>query len=139
MLLHQSLFLILVSSLHGFIITLFPLKTSEVIINDQDNKHIKETSRIKIIKLMTLKHIINIMNEKNIYMITTITHEITQQDEQTRLFESEHQTEEGTDLLPVNRTIAFDCPIDGVSRDIDDITLIILFFLNIACAYRYNV
>ena len=138
MLLHQSLFLILLSSSHGFIITLFPLKTSEVIIDYQDNKHIKETSRIKIIKLMTLKHIINIMNEKNIYMITTITHEITQQDEQTRLFESEHQTEEGTDLLPVNRTIAFDCPIDGVSRDIDDIALIILF-LNIACAYRYNV
>ena len=64
MLLRQSLFLILVSSLHGFIITLFSLKTSEVIINDQDNKHIKETSRLKIIKLMTLKHIINIMNEK---------------------------------------------------------------------------
>ena len=68
MLLRQSLFLILVSSLHGFIITLFSSKTSEVIINDQDNKHIKETSRIKIINLMKFKHIINIVNKKNIYV-----------------------------------------------------------------------
>ena len=31
-------------------------------------------------------------------------------DEQTRLFASDHKTEEGTDLLPVNRTVAFDLP-----------------------------
>lgn len=37
-------------------------------------------------------------------------------DEQTRLFQSDHQTEEGTDLLPVSRTIAFDCPTDGVDK-----------------------
>jgi hypothetical protein len=35
----------------------------------------------------------------------------------TSLFASDHKTEEGTDLLPVNRTIAFDCPTDGAGRN----------------------
>lgn len=32
------------------------------------------------------------------------------------LFSSEHTTEDGMDLLPVARTIAFDCPIEGVNK-----------------------
>ena len=33
---------------------------------------------------------------------------------QQTLFQSEHQTDEGADLLPVGKRIAFDCPDDGV-------------------------
>lgn len=32
------------------------------------------------------------------------------------LFSSEHTTEDGMDLLPVARTIAFDCPMEGASK-----------------------
>ena len=37
----------------------------------------------------------------------------------TSLFQADHQTEEGFDLLPVNRKIAFDCDDEGANaRDI---------------------
>ena len=32
------------------------------------------------------------------------------------LFSSDHTTEDGMDLLPVGRTIAFDCPAEGVHK-----------------------
>ena len=32
------------------------------------------------------------------------------------LFSSDHTTEDGMDLLPVGRTIAFDCPVEGVHK-----------------------
>ena len=32
------------------------------------------------------------------------------------LFSSDHTTEDGMDLLPVGRTIAFDCPAEGVQK-----------------------
>ena len=32
------------------------------------------------------------------------------------LFSSDHTTEDGMDLLPVSRTIAFDCPAEGVHK-----------------------
>ena len=37
-------------------------------------------------------------------------------EDRTALFSSDHTTEDGMDLLPVGRTIAFDCPVDGVSK-----------------------
>ena len=33
------------------------------------------------------------------------------------LFNSEHRTQEGADLLPVGRTVAFDCPLEGAVRE----------------------
>ena len=32
------------------------------------------------------------------------------------MFSSDHTTEDGMDLLPVGRTIAFDCPVEGVHK-----------------------
>ena len=32
------------------------------------------------------------------------------------MFSSDHTTEDGMDLLPVGRTIAFDCPAEGVHK-----------------------
>ena len=32
----------------------------------------------------------------------------------TDLFQSEHRTEDGADLLPVRKTVAFDCPLDVI-------------------------
>ena len=40
-------------------------------------------------------------------------------DERQALFQSDHTTEDGMDLLPVNRTIQFDCPCDGVTSKSD--------------------
>lgn len=40
-------------------------------------------------------------------------------EERQALFSSDHTTEDGMDLLPVNRTIQFDCPCEGVSREGD--------------------
>lgn len=37
-------------------------------------------------------------------------------EDRTALFSSDHTTEDGMDLLPVGRTIAFDCPVEGVSK-----------------------
>ena len=37
------------------------------------------------------------------------------EENRTSLFKSDFQTEEGVDLLPVKRTIAFDCPDNGAS------------------------
>ena len=36
------------------------------------------------------------------------------------LFQSEHQTEDGSALLPINKIIAFDCPADGATA-VEDI------------------
>ena len=38
-------------------------------------------------------------------------------DKQQALFQSDHQTEDGMDLLPVKKTIAFDCPDNGANID----------------------
>merc|ERR550532_997592 len=46
-------------------------------------------------------------------------------EERQALFSSDHTTEDGMDLLPVNRTIQFDCPCEGVSRE-GDINVTIL-------------
>ena len=49
------------------------------------------------------------------------------------LFQSDHTTEDGMDLLPVNRTIQFDCPAEGVSSK-SDISVTILGPDNRRCA-----
>jgi len=40
------------------------------------------------------------------------------------LFQSDHTTEDGMDLLPVNRTIAFDCPADGCNKSDINVTVV---------------
>lgn len=46
------------------------------------------------------------------------------------LFKSDHQTDEGVDLLPVNKKIAFDCPDNGARAEeihVDIIGMINIF------------
>ena len=40
-------------------------------------------------------------------------------EERQALFQSDHTTEDGMDLLPVNRTIQFDCPVEGGTSKAD--------------------
>ena len=43
------------------------------------------------------------------------------------MFQSEHRTEDGRDLLPVRKTIAFDCPVGAEAKvkSADDILVVI--------------
>ena len=46
-------------------------------------------------------------------------------EERQALFQSDHTTEDGMDLLPVNRTIQFDCPVEpGTSRADINVTIV---------------
>ena len=46
-------------------------------------------------------------------------------EERQALFQSDHTTEDGMDLLPVNRTIQFDCPVEpGVSKSDISVTIV---------------
>ena len=46
--------------------------------------------------------------------------EFREENKTQELFQSEHQTEDGSALLPINKIIAFDCPADGAASE-DDI------------------
>ena len=48
------------------------------------------------------------------------------------LFSSDHTTEDGMDLLPVGRTIAFDCPAEGVHKSDIHVQITGGFFLRFA-------
>ena len=41
--------------------------------------------------------------------------EFREENQTQNLFQSEHQTEDGSALLPINKIIAFDCPADGAT------------------------
>ena len=43
-----------------------------------------------------------------------------QDEKQQQLFQSEHQTDDGSALIPINKIVAFDCPADGAEVE-DDI------------------
>ena len=43
-----------------------------------------------------------------------------QEEKQQQLFQSEHQTDDGSALIPINKIVAFDCPADGAEVE-DDI------------------
>ena len=45
--------------------------------------------------------------------------EFREENQTQNLFQSEHQTEDGSALLPINKIIAFDCPADGATGSED--------------------
>lgn len=45
--------------------------------------------------------------------------EFRDEHKQQQLFQSDHQTDDGLALLPIKKTIAFDCPADGATSEQD--------------------